>query len=321
MICKVIVRTKKQGLRLDKYISEAGIGVSRSQAKKLALDRRIVIDGKIVKPSQEVRNGEEIILDMPDILSTPERKPLPEKIQLDIVYEDSYIVVINKPAGMVVHPGAGNVAGTLVNALLEHCSFLSDLGGEIRPGIVHRLDKDTSGLIVAAKTNEVHRILSKQLEERTLSRIYTAIIWGNIGQEKGEIKAPIGRSFNDRKKMAIRYFSGRDAVSFFRVLKSFDISDLVEVSLMTGRTHQIRVHFSHIGHPIVGDSVYGGRKLLFKNINSNKKEKAMNILQIIQRQALHAKTLCFYHPVKCQKMEFHSPIPLDMVKVIEILEK
>ena len=226
-----------------------------------------------------------------------------EDIPLDILYEDADIIVINKPRGMVVHPAAGNYAGTLVNALLEHCRDLSGINGEIRPGIVHRLDKDTSGVMVAAKNDRAHLNLAEQIKARTASRKYLAIVYGIIAEEQGIINAPIGRHASDRKKMAVTFSNSKEAITRFRVLERFVNYTLVECRLQTGRTHQIRVHMQYIGHPVVGDPKYGPEKKRFT----------------IKGQALHSAELSLKHPVTGEDLLFIAPLPPDMAVIIEQL--
>jgi len=278
------------GIRLDKYISEVCPDISRSYAAKLAEEGRILYQNKILDKKYKIKGGETIDIDMPE----PETIDCtPEDIPLDIVYEDDDLIVVNKPQGMVVHPAVGNLSGTLVNALMFHCKgSLSEINGCIRPGIVHRIDKDTSGLLVAAKNNNAHIALSEQLKLRKAVRRYYALVNGNIKEDSGTVDKPIARNPSDRKKMAVVY-GGRDAVTHYKVLERFGQYTLVECTLETGRTHQIRVHMASIGHSIVGDKVYGIKKEKF-NLNG---------------QLLHAKTIGFEHPRTKEFMEFSSDIP------------
>jgi 23S rRNA pseudouridine1911/1915/1917 synthase len=216
------------------------------------------------------------------------------------LYEDEYVIVINKPRGMVVHPAVGNYSGTLVNALLEHCEDLSGINGEVRPGIVHRLDKDTSGVMVAAKNNQAHLSLTEQIKNRTASRRYLAIVYGNIKEDKGVINAPIGRHYVDRKRMAVTFENSKEAITNFQVLERFGQFTFVACKLKTGRTHQIRVHMAYIGHPVVGDPKYGPERRNFS----------------IKGQALHSTELTFKHPVTGETMVFHAPLPEDMDRIL-----
>jgi len=270
---------------------------SRSRARKLIEDGSATLNGSAGKPGANVKPGDVLRLQLPE----PEPlETLPEDIPLDIVYEDSWIVVVNKPRGMVVHPAPGNTSGTLVNALLYHCTDLSGIGGVLRPGIVHRIDKETTGLIVAAKNDQAHVSLSEQLKTREMHRIYIAAAEGRMKTDEGEICAPIGRSPKDRKKMAV-VAGGRYALTRYKVLENSETHpvSLLELSLDTGRTHQIRVHLSHIGHPVVGDPVYG-----------RKDARGMD------GQALHAGRLMLRHPDTGELMVFSAPLPEDMHRLL-----
>ena len=288
------------GERIDKFISDSAEEISRSYAAKLCTDGLVTVNGKALGKNYKIKGGEEISADIPE----PEELSLvPENIPLDIVYEDDDVIVINKPQGMVVHPAAGNESGTLVNALLYHCGeSLSAINGVIRPGIVHRIDKDTSGLLVAAKNNEAHLKLSEQLKERKALRKYNALVNGNIKEDFGTVNKPIGRSPSDRKKMAVVQ-GGREAVTHYSVLERFGRYTLIECVLETGRTHQIRVHMASLGHSIVGDKVYGVKKERF-NLNG---------------QLLHARTIGFVHPKTGEMMEFSAPLPDYFEAVLEKL--
>ncbi|MEN6413649.1 MAG: RluA family pseudouridine synthase [Veillonellales bacterium] len=288
--------------RLDVFLSQMLTEFSRSHVQKLIIDHQVTVNGHPTKANYKLRLEERVAV----VIS--EGKPMavePEKIPLDILYEDIQVIVVNKPRGMVVHPATGNYSGTLVNALLEHCNDLSGINGTIRPGIVHRLDKDTSGVMVAAKTDRAHISLAKQIKERTASRRYLAIVQGNIKEEQGLINAPIGRDPNDRKKMAVTFTNSKTAITNFRVIKRFGKYTLVECKLLTGRTHQIRVHMTYIGHPVVGDPKYGPGKSPFS----------------IQGQALHSTELTFEHPTTGQKLIFSAPMPADMQDILNSLTK
>lgn len=284
--------------RLDKYIADNADGISRSFAAKLCEDGKVSIDGKSVDKKYKLKGGETIVIDVPD----PETVEVAaEDIELDIVYEDDDVIVVNKPQGMCVHPAPGNETGTLVNALMYHCGDkLSAINGVIRPGIVHRIDKDTSGLLIVAKNNEAHLFLSEQLKERKALRKYYALVNGNIRDDEGTIDKPIARHPNDRKKMAVVY-GGREAVTHFKVLERYNGYTLVECTLETGRTHQIRVHMASIGHSIVGDRVYGIKK---EKIKTN-------------GQLLHAKTIGFIHPKTGEEMRFTSNLPNYFEEILE----
>ena len=276
--------------RLDRFLTRMEPALSRAHVQKVIAEGQALVGGRVRKSNYKLQAGEEVIFHL------PEAKPveiLPEDIPLAILYEDSDIIVVNKARGMVVHPATGIYTGTLVNALLYHCKDLSGINGEIRPGIVHRLDKDTSGVMVAAKNDAAHLDLAEQIRTKAAHRIYWAIVCGNIREEAGVIKGDIGRHPTDRKKMAIVHEHGKPAVTHFRVLERFGDYTLVECRLETGRTHQIRVHMAHIGHPLLGDMVYG----------AGKPEKGL------EGQCLHARTLKFIHPRTGEPMELTSPLP------------
>ena len=288
--------------RLDKFLSDNIDGISRSYAAKLITDGMVCINGKNVEKKYKIKGGELIEVDVPE----PENiEVLPEDISLNIVYEDKDLIVVNKPQGMVVHPAAGNYNGTLVNALLYHCGDeLSAINGVIRPGIVHRIDKDTAGLLVVAKNNEAHLKLSEQLKERKAVRKYWALVNGNIKEDSGTVNKPIARSSSDRKKMAI-VPGGREAVTHYNVLERFGQYTLVECILETGRTHQIRVHMASINHSLVGDKTYGIKKEKFN----------------LTGQLLFAKTIGFVHPGTGEFMQFEADIPDYFNEVLVKLRK
>lgn len=300
---KLILTAKPEdkGIRIDKFLSENS-ELSRSYAAKLCEDKFVRAGEKIIGKNYKLKGGEEISAELPE---PEELSAEPENIPLDVVYEDDDVIVVNKPQGMVVHPADGNRNGTLVNALLYHCKGgLSAINGVIRPGIVHRIDKDTSGLLAAAKNNEAHIKLAEQLKERKAVRKYYALVNGNIKEDSGTVNKPIGRSANDRKKMAVRA-DGREAITHFKVVERFGNYTLVECILETGRTHQIRVHMASIGHSIVGDKTYGIKKEKF-NLNG---------------QLLHAKTIGFVHPSTGEMMTFSSNLPDYFTDVLNKLRK
>lgn len=284
---EIIITAAEPASRLDKFISDNS-DISRSYASKLIEDGFVTLNEKPVTKKTKISSGDEVIITLPQ---PQELEAKPENIPVDIVYEDDCVIVVNKPQGMVVHPAPGNMTGTLVNGLLYHCS-LSSINGTVRPGIVHRIDKDTSGLLIVAKTNAAHEALSEQLKERKALRKYWCIVNGNIKEDEGTIDKPIGRHPTDRKRMAV-IEGGRDAVTQFRVLERFGTHTLVECTLKTGRTHQIRVHMASIGHSIANDPVYGIKK---------ERERAKG-------QILHAKTIGFIHPKTGELMEFTSELP------------
>lgn len=291
--------TEKSG-RLDQYIMNQ-TGFSRTKVQKLIKAGAVLVNGKTSKNSYQVEVGDQIVV---QAVEEEEMSHEPENIPLDIVYEDDDLLVVNKPNGMVVHPAVGNPHGTLVNALLYHAKHLSDVNGNFRPGIVHRIDADTTGLLVVAKNNETHMALAEQLKNKTTHRKYIALCWGVIEEDSGDIIAPIGRDLKDRKKMAVTDKNSKDAVTHFRVLERYKNATKVELELETGRTHQIRVHMNYIGHPIINDKVYGNRKLFDET-----------------GQCLHAKTLGFVHPRTKQYMEFDSPLPECFINIEKQLER
>lgn len=294
---------ERDGERLDVFLARMAIQgdpLSRSRIQKLITDGNVTVDGKSAKASLRLAAGAVVAVELPE----PEATDIaPENIPLDILYEDEDVIVVNKARGMVVHPAAGVSSGTLVNALLAHCKDLSGINGALRPGIVHRLDKDTSGVMIAAKNDAAHRSLAEQIQEKTAKRVYWAILTGNIREEEGVIHGAIGRNPKDRQKMAVVRENGKDATTNFRVLERFGAYTLVECRLMTGRTHQIRVHMAYIGHPVLGDPKYGAKKCPFS----------------IEGQALHSKTLMFTHPRTGEKMEFEAPLPEDMQIILDEL--
>ena len=294
---------EKGGERLDKFLSLYEEGLTRSYAQKLIEDECVLVNGKCVPSKYKVCEGDRIIIEYPkaDVLELT-----PEDIPLDIVYEDDSVIVINKPAGMVVHPAAGNLSGTLVNALLMHSGdSLSTINGVHRPGIVHRLDKDTSGLLIVAKGDAAHQSLSEQLKTRTLKRQYTAIVHGNIKEDSGTINKNIARSTKDRKKMEVTKIGGRVAITNFAVKERFGRYTLVECNLDTGRTHQIRVHMKSLGHPILGDKTYGIKKEEFN----------------LTGQMLHAEKIGFIHPKTGEYMSFSAKAPEVFKKTLEIIRE
>ncbi len=291
--------------RVDVFLAQQNIGLSRSQIKRIIEEGHVLSENIPLKAKNKIKNGQTIKVIVPQ----PKKSVLKaEKIPLEIVYEDSSIIVINKPAGMVVHPGAGNHSGTLVNALLNHCNDLSGIGGVERPGIVHRLDKDTSGLLMVAKDDSSHQSLAKQLQDRDVLKKYIAIVSGVMKKNHGTIDKAIGRHVKDRKKMSTVTRMGREAISTYKVLKRYSLASLIEVILKTGRTHQIRVHLSAVGHPLLGDNIYG-------------KKTTQVMKSLIHRQSLHSALLGFNHPKTEKYIEFSAPLPDDMQNLIDSLDK
>lgn len=326
--------------RIDTYLSTLIKNASRTRVRKSLDEGMVKVNGNIIKKASYKITGNDIIECI--MLRRPPVKLIPQDIPLDIIFEDNYLLVVNKPAGMVVHPGVGNRYGTLVNAVLFHLGLTDEIeidfsdedseddiindpgkifaSDEVRPGIVHRLDKDTTGLLVISKTTEVLSILQAQFANRTVSRTYNAIAWGTRLDDEGSIIGNIDRSPIDRKKFAVSSKTGKYAKTNFKVLKRYSIATLVELKLETGRTHQIRVHLTHEKHPIIGDEVYGGNINNYKGVNGELNNLAKYVISRSHRQLLHAKDLQFIHPITNQLMKFTSELPEDMQNVINILD-
>ena len=293
---RLIIAEEQAGQRADVGLALL-LDITRSNMQRLLEDGRAVKGAKVLKANYKLKAGDEIVVTL------PEPQPLdaqPENIPLDIIYEDEDVIVVNKARGMVVHPAAGNYSGTLVNALLYHCKNLSGINGVIRPGIVHRLDKDTSGIMICAKNDEAHLSLSQQIQAKTARRTYLAVVRGNIKTDSGTIETQIARDKVDRKKMAVVKENGREAITDYEVVERFGKYTLVRCKLRTGRTHQIRVHMDYLGYPLVGDPKYSPMKTPFA----------------IKGQALHSQTLEFTHPRTGERMRFEAPLPEDMQKII-----
>ena len=311
------IQTEHSRIRLDRFLLDATEGVSRTYLQKLIREGAVTVNGKVSKqPSYSLRTGDRLYLTIPQ--PRPLETAQAETIALDILYEDRHLVVINKPAGMLVHPANRVNTGTLVNALLAHCTDLSGIGGVERPGIVHRLDKDTSGVLVAAKTDVVHRELSLQFEAHTNERQYLAVVCGTPTKDIGTIDAQIARSPRDRRRMTTVETGGRHAVTHYQVLESYQKFAFVRLRLETGRLHQIRVHLQHIGHPIAGDAIYGGEKRALHDAGTHSIKQA---LVQLNRQALHARTLAFTHPITDERLIFSAPLPTDMQRVVDALRE
>ena len=296
----LLIDEEARGRRLDVFLADREKELSRSHIQKLIEGGAVLVNGRAVKANDKLRTGDSVEIHVPEV---QEWKILPEAIPLDVLYEDEDIIVINKARGMVVHPAAGVSSGTLVNALLYHCKDLSGINGVIRPGIVHRLDKDTSGVMVAAKNDAAHVDLAEQIRLKTAHRIYQALVLGTIAEEKGVIRAPIGRHPTERKKMAV-VPNGKEATTHFRVLERFSSYTFVECRLQTGRTHQIRVHMAYIGHPLLGDPKYG-KKSPFA----------------IEGQALHSAELMLTHPRTKERLRFAAAMPADMEEILCTLRR
>jgi len=319
---EIVVPPGKVRERLDVFLTRHVENATRSKVQKAIDEGHVLVDGKPVKPSHQVSPGEKVHVTMPG--PTP-HEAVAENIPLNILFEDDYLIVVNKAAGMVTHPAHGNYTGTLVNALLYHCSGkLSEIEDDeefARPGIVHRLDKDTSGLLVVAKDDVTHAKLADQFFRRTIEREYWALVWGLFKKPKGTIEANLGRSRSDRKKIAV-VSEGKPAVTEYEVLRALEFLSLVRLKLQTGRTHQIRVHLHHIHHPVFGDPDYGGRRIVHYPTGAGVKfkEHVHHLLSLIDRQALHAKTLGFVHPATGKFMKFDSELPDDFAGVLNGLQ-
>ena len=324
-----IVSENESGTRIDKFVAEKVSGLSRSFMQKLISDGHITIDGEQCKPSQKVHPGSVIKVNI--ISKQTDELPKAENIPLAIVYEDDEVIVVNKPAGMVVHPAPGNRTGTLVNAIMSHLpssdeyddSDIEDVDSTDvslispqRPGIVHRLDKGTSGLLVIAKTVNAYYNLVSQVKQHSMTRRYIAVVCGMPKHDEGTIIAPIGRSSRNRKKMAVTPIRSKEATTHFKILEKYVNFCVIEARLETGRTHQIRVHFAYIGHPIVGDPDYGGKN---RALSIETSESLMNVIENFPRQALHAQMLGFSHPKTSKYLEFSSEIPQDMQELMDSL--
>ena len=299
----ITVPPEGDGARIDKLISESDHGISRSAAAKIIEEGGVTVNFKVVSKNYKCKENDKIVIQI------PEAKPLeavPQDIPLDIVYEDKDLLVVNKPKGMVTHPAAGNYEGTLVNALLYHCgNSLSGINGVIRPGIVHRIDKDTSGLLIVAKNDIAHTGLARQIKEHSFERAYECVVHGNVKADSGTVDQPIGRHPKERKKMAVTFKNSKNAVTHYEVLKRYGDFTHLRCVLETGRTHQIRVHMAYIGHPVAGDEVYGPKKV----------QKGLN------GQCLHAKHIGFVHPKTGQWLEFESPLPEYFTNFLNRLDK
>jgi 23S rRNA pseudouridine1911/1915/1917 synthase len=319
---KLSVPDVHQKLRIDKYITQFIENASRTKVQKSINLGNVTVNGNFIKSNYIVKPFDEIEIELP----VPEKQDvLPENIPLDIVFEDDYLMIVNKPAGMVTHPAYKNYSGTLVNAIMYYSETkkdrLSNLNGFERAGIVHRLDKDTSGLIVIAKDEITHRKLSDQFFKHTIEREYNALIWGRLHVKSGVIEKKLGRDKKDRKKVAVVSDDdvGKTAITTYEVLTEYDILSLVKLVLKTGRTHQIRVHLASAGHPVFGDITYGGREPHSINLTAKLKLQIKNLLDMMPRQALHAKVLGFIHPITKERLRFESDLPADILSVIDKL--
>jgi 23S rRNA pseudouridine1911/1915/1917 synthase len=308
----LIVDPQDRNQRLDAFIAGRLTQISRSRITTLIQEGLVRVDDAPRKPGYKVKPGDVVVGNVPPPVSTT---LTPEAIRLDIIHEDDFLIVINKPAGMVVHPAAGHWTGTLVNALLHHCPDMLAIGGEKRPGIVHRLDKDTSGVLVVAKNDPVHQALADQFKRRQVQKNYLAIVRGRIPVETGQVDLPVGRHPVERKKMSTISRHGRPALTLWRVVERFAHATLLEIDLKTGRTHQIRVHCAAMGHPVLGDKVYGRQKNVALGSRGSSGSRAL--LASVQRQLLHAARIAFTHPVTGRPLALEAPLPGDMAAFLE----
>ncbi len=315
---KIEIPEGKKKERIDIFLTNSVENATRSRIQKLIKSNLITVNKKVIKANYLVSPGDIIEITIP-VTPRPENT-IPEDIPLNIVYEDAYLLVVNKPAGMVAHPALGNYSGTLVNALLHYTNKLSDYHQDkFRPGIVHRLDKDTSGLLLIAKDDWTHAQLAKQFTAHTIEREYWAVCWGLFNKKCGDVIGNIARSTKDRKIFTVSETDGKYAHTIYEVMEEYEFTTLVKLKLKTGRTHQIRVHMSHIKHPVFGDPTYGGRRIVYGSNLPKIKSRVENLLEIMKRQALHAKTLGFIHPHTKEKIFLDSELPEDMKLLIEKL--
>ncbi len=316
-IIKIVITEGQKKQRIDSYLANCLEHTTRSRIQKLINNNLITVNDKVIKANYIVTPNDKIQLTIP--VSPRPDKVEPENIPLEIIYEDDYLLIVIKPAGMVVHPSYGNYTGTMVHALLYHTKELSAFNGDYRAGIVHRIDKDTTGLLVIAKNEEVHAHIAKQFAAHTTEREYWALCWGKFKNSIGEILANIARSKYDRKIFSVSETEGKIAHTYYEVLEEFDFLSLIKLNLKTGRTHQIRVHLAHINHNIFGDHTYGGRRINYGHELPKIKSRVNNLLKVMDRQALHAKTLGFVHPMTKEKMSFNSELPEDFASLLRVI--
>jgi len=317
-VININVPDNTAGERLDKYLARhEAVTVSRSRIQKLIRDGQVEVDGRPAAHNHPLRGGEKVTIVIPP---PPPSEVIAEDIPIEVVYEDEYMLVVDKPAGMVTHPGPGNPRGTLVNALRHYSTRLSGRSGFDRPGIVHRLDKNTSGLIMIAKNDDIHIALQEALKEHRIRKTYLALVCGHMKENRGLIEMPVGRSIKDRKKMTVTELAGRPARTEYELIERFRLHDLLEINLKTGRTHQIRVHFAHIGHPVFGDPEYGGRTKWHRGVFSIDKPFAVSALNLMPRQALHAQKLTLVHPATGKNLAVESELPDDFARLLEFMK-
>ncbi len=316
---KIVVSEGVESQRLDSFLSgQTELGLTRSRIQKLIAEGRVLVNGAKVPKKHVVSSGEEISVSVPppEVLDVKG-----EDIALDVLFEDDHLVVVNKPPGIVTHPAPGNYSGTLVNALIHRYGKLASIGGNDRPGIVHRLDKLTSGLLIVARSDDAYQQLQKMIQEREVKRTYLALICGHMPEDSGTIELPIGRSVRDRRRMSVTHVRSRHAETDFVVSDRFRSYDLLDVNLQTGRTHQIRVHFAHLGHPVFGDPDYGGRNKWHRGVFAPERVFARKLLGLMQRQALHATRLEFTHPMTGEELNITCQPPDDFQQLLETLHE
>jgi len=312
-----IIEKDKKKERLDLYLTRCIKGASRSQIKRLIEEEKVSVNEKPAKPSHQVSSGEKIKVFYP-LPVLP--KALPENLPIEIIYQDKHLLLVNKPAGMIIHPSPDTFSGTLVNALLYHIKDLSGINGVLRPGIVHRLDKGTTGIVVVSKDDKTHRSLSYQFAARKMHKVYLALVWGRLRTKEEKIESYLKRGKKDIRKMVVDP-EGKLSITYYKIIDEFSFLSFVEVKPLTGRTHQIRAQFSSIGHPIFGDLLYGGRNKRLGNLNKSKHDFTVKLLGMIERQALHARELGFFHPETGEFKTFTAPLPEDMQNLLDFLRE
>lgn len=313
---RFVVSEQDQGVRLDLFLASRSIGLSRAKAQALIREGLASVDDRAVKANYRLRVGDKVGVSIPP--AAPAEALEPESVDFTVVYEDASLIVLNKPPGVVVHPAPGHSSGTLVHGLIFHCKDLAGIGGKLRPGIVHRIDKDTSGLMVVAKNDHTHEALARQFKAGKVKKRYLAVVHGRLRGKQGKIDLPIARHPKKRKEMSVAHSGGRGALSIWQKIEDFEIGfSLLSISIKTGRTHQIRVHLSHIGHPVVGDTVYGYGENWWKRYPSLQRDA----FSCVKRQMLHAECLAFQHPECCRYCEFQAAPPEDMENFLLMLRK
>jgi len=312
-----IIQKGKRKERLDLYLTRYIKGASRSQIKRLIEEEKVSVNEKPAKPSYQVSSGEKIKVFYP-LPVLP--KALPENLPIEIIYQDKHLLLVNKPAGMIIHPSPDTFSGTLVNALLYHIKDLSGINGVLRPGIVHRLDKGTTGIVIVSKDDKTHLSLSYQFAARKMHKVYWALVWGRLRNKEEKIESYLKRGKKDIRKMVVNP-EGKLSITHYKIIDEFSFLSFVEVKPLTGRTHQIRAQFSSIGHPIFGDLLYGGRNKRLGNLNKSKHDFAVKLLGMIERQALHARELGFFHPETGEFKTFTAPLPEDMQNLLDFLRE